>query len=526
MTCRRLLGTLGVLLVLAPGAAARPLDETPRDLLRALLARWDAAPDLVGPTFQIEEEARVEVALSSLSAALSVGVAGVSFEVDGVLLLDAASFGVHRMTRPEDRGTSTAVERLRRGSHRALTGLATSPRAEEVGAWLGQVVADRAAPPGRRGQALELVDAHRPEPARVALLAVARDEADPLRPSILGVLATWPDEAVDLFLVNLVARRFDEEGGAHPWTILLQRVREVEEPLGLRATEALRPRLAALLLSSDWREAARAIEVTRGLRPEFGVPLLLDALSAWTRREEAGGGSKRILDDVLRELRRRSGRSIGRNPRNWITWWIAVRQGKAALADADGSSPEAQTQAMFFGLRPMTDQVTFVIDISGSMSTGWGTTGHTRYVEAVEQMMQFLQAGGEQTRFNVILFSDEPLRSSKELVPATTRNLARARRSLLDREPGGGTHLRPAIDLALRLDRDGRLDLSKLEADTIIVLCDGETAEGRGWVKPLLASLAAESQVRIHCVLLGTRGDGTLEALAEGTGGDFVRIGG
>ena len=168
--------------------------------------------------------------------------------------------------------------------------------------------------------------------------------------------------------------------------------------------------------------------------------------------------------------------------------------------------------------------MTFVIDLSGSMSTGWGTTGHTRYVEAVEQMMRFLQAAGERARFNVVLFNGAVLRSNDDLVPATTRNLDRARRALLELVPGGDTCLRPAVESALGLSAEPAGEPP--EADTIIVLCDGETSEGPSWVAPLLERVRDASQVRFHCVLIGTSGDGTLEALAQGTGGDFLRIGG
>jgi hypothetical protein len=141
-------------------------------------------------------------------------------------------------------------------------------------------------------------------------------------------------------------------------------------------------------------------------------------------------------------------------------------------------------------------------------------------------MMRFLQAAGPQTRFNVILFSGEPLRSSPELVRATAANLGRARASLLARHPEGSTQLRPAVELALRLDADGRVDPARLEADTIVILCDGETAEGPRWVQPLLDRVQDDARVVFHCALIGTAGDGTLERLAAMTGGDFLRIGG
>ena len=158
------------------------------------------------------------------------------------------------------------------------------------------------------------------------------------------------------------------------------------------------------------------------------------------------------------------------------------------------------------------------------MRSEWGTTGHSRYEEAVEQMMIFLQGAGEQTRFNVILFSDEQVRSSAMLVSATDDMLERARRSLLERVPDGATHLRPAIELALKLDKSGNVDPEELEADTIIVLCDGETSRGPGWVRPLLKKIQADARVVFHCVLVGLRGDGALRSLAESTGGDYIQI--
>ena len=95
---------------------------------------------------------------------------------------------------------------------------------------------------------------------------------------------------------------------------------------------------------------------------------------------------------------------------------------------------------------------------------------------------------------------------------------------MLYRGPQGTTELEPAVREALRLDREGRPDLSELEADTVVVLCDGATAEGPAWVAPLLSGPNQEACVVFHCVQIGGGGDGTLEALAEGTGGTFVSV--
>ena len=88
----------------------------------------------------------------------------------------------------------------------------------------------------------------------------------------------------------------------------------------------------------------------------------------------------------------------------------------------------------------------------------------------------------------------------------------------------GGTHLKAGVLTAMHLDKRGKVDLEALEADTVIVLCDGATAEGPGWVVPLLRRTNDEARLIFHAVQIGSGGDGTLEVLCEETGGDFVRV--
>jgi hypothetical protein len=78
----------------------------------------------------------------------------------------------------------------------------------------------------------------------------------------------------------------------------------------------------------------------------------------------------------------------------------------------------------------------------------------------------------------------------------------------------------------MEVDSRGRLNLAALEADTVIVLCDGATSEGAGWVRPLLRRVNDQARLVFHTVQLGESGDGTLQLLAEETGGEFVRVDG
>lgn len=110
------------------------------------------------------------------------------------------------------------------------------------------------------------------------------------------------------------------------------------------------------------------------------------------------------------------------------------------------------------------------------------------------------------------------------LQPATQSQLKAARAWCLRRKPQGGTQLRHGVQSAMEVGPVGEVNLEELEADTLIVLCDGRTSDGSRWVLPFLRRENPLAQVVVHCVQIGSGGDGTLELLARTTGGDFVRV--
>ena len=185
------------------------------------------------------------------------------------------------------------------------------------------------------------------------------------------------------------------------------------------------------------------------------------------------------------------------------------------------------TQAGFFGLRPETDWVVFVLDRSGSMDSAFGgDSSRTRLEEAADQMASYLMQLGPRTRFDVIAFSDSTRIWGKKLQLATEDRIEKARKWVLSGGDRAGTQLRPAVLEALQIDRRGRQNLDALQVDTIILLCDGKTAEGSDWVVPMMRRIGDDSRVVIHAVQIGARGNGTLEALCSTTGGDFVYVDG
>lgn len=523
--------TMLSLALLALAAPATPLGGQDPAVSKWILAWRNGAP--------LEERA-VQGCAERLDHALS-GTAPASVERAG---LWGQVFDLLAFTRPAEADSSFLGERpfadggqlaLQRWLQERMYSLLAADSA--VRSWVIEELLPQLAgqTPARRAAGLDWLLARPTGELVTPLLVVARRDTDPLRGPASLALAGWaahsgPLESIDSFLVAALAKE-QAWSVPHPFGLLQLRLESCPIPLLGRARSQLEERVRGMLLSQDWRQACRALQLSGAFESRERVPVLLDALAAWNRRAATGRGSRRVEADIAAELERVSGRRLGTNAGNWITWWIAVRQGRVELVTpaeqgrASATNPEPQTRSEFFGLRPESDRVTFVIDHSGSMAQAWGTQSTSRYEEAIAQMTRYLQAIGKHGRFNVILFDSETLLSSEELISSSPENIERARKATLDRPPSGGTVLRPAIELALLLDERG-LPSASLQADTIVVLCDGDNSDGHGWIAPLLDRVQTLTQIRFHCVQIGHQGGAALQKLADRTGGQFVRVGG
>lgn len=290
--------------------------------------------------------------------------------------------------------------------------------------------------------------------------------------------------------------------------------------------------IAGRLMSQSWRAACRAVALCRGLADEAVVPALIEALGLWQGRADSGVPVRRTMHEISEELKDRSGRNIGTDPRRWQVWWRGVQNGTVSRRASPSQGGAGTTTAGFFGIRPASDRIVFVIDNSGSMDaaflggTGTGTTSHTRYKEAIEQLEGCLKLLGPKTRFDLVLFSSGSKSWKKRLVPATNSYIQGAKAWLRNHAPSGGTGLRQGVKEALRMNTRGNLDLERLEADTVVILCDGGTDTGSAWVEPFLRDINSEARLLFHAVRIGGAGDGTLQALALGSGGRCVDVDG
>lgn len=370
--------------------------------------------------------------------------------------------------------------------------------------------------------AIEILGMLRSETSLPALFTCGRDRAREIRAASLEALDGWRHERVQRFVARTLTHWTQDPEWIDPEPLIahLEKAWTPENSAIKREVEQLARRG---LQSQDWRQTLRTLHLLEGLRDDLVTAALVAGLETWLARGETEGRSRRVESALVDALRARTGTRIGAHPDRWRAYF-ASRASNGKPDPGEESAPATRSDG-FYGLRPETDRVVFVLDVSGSMmqpSVEGQEQGPTRYAEAVAELLEFLRTLGPRTRFDVVVFSDRHASFSGVLVPANPERLDDLGRWLARQEIGGGTRLEPAVREVLHIQRDGKVDLKALQADTVIVLCDGETHEGPGWIAPLIRPLRELTQVRFHGVQIGGARDGALEQLAEQTGGRLV----
>lgn len=401
-------------------------------------------------------------------------------------------------------------------------------RLEAQRSWLTLEVllGERDQPPERRVAACEIIARDRSPEVVLALFSCTRSELPEVRAAAVEALCGREAPEVHRRLIELLAQA--ERGEVDvPIGALERHFRGASVPSSEVATvERIAEYVDGALADESWRRASRGVTVARCLPHDAAFPPLILAMETWLERADGERPVRRVLGELEAELRRRSGRGFGLHPTRWKALWEGYRRGDL-LFDEGKRIGQTVSRAQFFGLRPVTDRVVFVLDRSGSMDSPFaGCADHNRLREAAEQLAEFLGQLGPDARFSVVTFSDRASTWQGRLKPATLANIRSAAGWVLSQGARGGTKLRAGVLAAMHVDDRGRIDLEALEADTVIVLCDGATEEGPEWVEPLLRRVNAEARLVFHAVQIGRGGDGTLQALCELTGGKFALVDG
>ncbi|MCB9878519.1 MAG: VWA domain-containing protein [Planctomycetes bacterium] len=267
----------------------------------------------------------------------------------------------------------------------------------------------------------------------------------------------------------------------------------------------------ANLTSRDWPVRAAAIELLVRGRSAKAPPLLFERLD----KEQA-----RLRQDLVDGLASLTGLRFA-TVAEWRSWWQkegAAFQPIASPRPADGKGRprgDAAGTAAYWDIPVTSDRVAFVVDVSGSMTTPFGTGDATRLDEARRQLGRVFDALPAKCKLNVIAFAFD----GKPLFPTLT-SLDKGKRKQADAfvqqlSARGPTNVHDAL----------RVAFADPDVDTIFLLTDGRPSTG-AIVAP--GRLADEVQrwnlgrgVRIHTIAIGEKSD-FLERLANDSGGEHT----
>lgn len=303
------------------------------------------------------------------------------------------------------------------------------------------------------------------------------------------------------------------------------------------------------------RPVLGAVRMVLGRRAGLAVvDRLIDALGRETGRLRGD------IDDLLRRI---VGRSFQGDHDLWKSWWAANR--KEVLAGGAGQEHGAARGALrtvsFYGIRSLSKNILFIIDVSGSMEwkspvapgkeegeaapaqdpnlpVGTGPEDDRKISIAKWELKRAIGQLSEDARFNIIYYNHEVKLFAPKMMAASLPMKKRAFAFIDGVKAEGGTNIYDSLVRAFTLGGGERNDKKNFEnsVDTIFFLSDGVPTQGKITDIPLiLKDIRERNKVRriiIHAVGLSTKSDKPEEQskldefvrkLAEQNGGRYVK---
>jgi hypothetical protein len=271
----------------------------------------------------------------------------------------------------------------------------------------------------------------------------------------------------------------------------------------------------------DWTTRLVALAALEELRDR-------DSLDAVVRQMQKEDG--RMLVEFANVLFRLTGELHDVDAATWLKWWNATGKdmpliGEEELAkrmeERERRRLKQTTQARFFGVKIESRDVTFVVDVSGSMGEQLERTivdgrAATRMEVVKRELVKSLKALDSSALFNLITFNSAVSRWREGVAALDDKTRAQAVDHVEHLGSRGGTNIYDALQAAFADPR----------VDTIFLLTDGEPTAGAitdlALIREHVARWNETRRVRIHCVAVGSDFE-LLEWLAEDSGGTYVK---
>jgi HEAT repeat protein len=285
--------------------------------------------------------------------------------------------------------------------------------------------------------------------------------------------------------------------------------------------------LAGYLDDGPWPVQESILSLMERFRTPRSIPLLIAFL------EKDGDLRERIVQRTAEVLRSLTGaRILDADAGDWREWWSENRDTFQMSAEPSPALKGFQLNTpSFFNIPVNSDNVFFILDISGSMRAPLTLNGgESKLQRAREELTKTLDALDSEVRFNVILFNDAVFTFSDHLVKAAEEEKKIARRFFEKAEADDGTNIFNALNAALDIKSMGLVDRlgEDIELDTIFLLSDGVPTSGividPEEIVRIVTRANALSKIKINTIYLGEEPSRFMFELAENNFGQYIHI--
>lgn len=363
-------------------------------------------------------------------------------------------------------------------------------------------------------------------------------------------------------------------------TILVRGMGRIHKDVRLSSVEALEITTALIEYISDKTPQVQiaAMDGLAASCPKEALPAVIKVLNSkhWEVRASAINYLARVRDDdaqkqAIEALRKRRDKESGRLKYD-ISQAINTLCGSASDTGAD--SAPGMTIAKFYGVKIESENIIFVVDISGSMlgpakETEWEREegdevakkpkkgkekqGLRKIDVLRKELIKAINklAGGARpvsgyatkkrpdNKFNIITFHDEVKVWKKELVSARQcrdEAIKWVKNNVKTRDPNqpiGQTNLYDALELAFGLTKKTKKPISgyfssKGETDTIFLMSDGMPNVGKytqpGEILSAIRVLNQSRKIKINTIAVGVGGTGGLTQMAGANTGFMKQL--